>query len=634
MWPPQGVPMSTPGSSAGHMPLGAGAASFPGQMNGPPQHPGMQYSGQMQQLPYGQMEGNHAMYDQRIMGQRAAGRPGMMPDYPQMPMGQTPGNTMMRMPVQYPSGPSQMAGHPHMQQMQYGHMMRAPPVSVYGQMNNAQQYAVTAHPNPVPQPYYHPEVRQLYETTAGYIVDRELLAEGHVTPGSNGVEAMLTHDASDFLKVSPQTDVLFSIWPVTKSNDPNIQYEVYINQKSVMNSHMQVKSIFIKDFLISGMNSIHIVYNGPQQMYKYACEFVTRKSVIELRKILIQKRVIEGQQLATQQKQQYMQMANKRQAGFYPVSLNCVLSKKRMFTPAKHHECKKIFDLAQLINANKGMTRYFCQTCNAYFKFEDITADYFLLNFLQSIPAGVNDLIVEKTGVVRSGDVEDVKPKRGKKKTDNDANGNGIKRIKSEIIVKQETFTDMHGRNVPFSPMPMPGSVPPDWTRLQSPSFSMQSPNKVQLGPATPATPGMVFQNPASAGSMLNMSSPRQTMIPGMHPMMPPHDVTMRSGSAPYTPESVKNDKNDELLMHIEGLYVCDVPILENEQLTVRYMDGTKDLCFEDSMVYEFAESPKHQQQIDGPPQTLMAPGSTASSSGSTFTPPFDDIHLGNRPSH
>lgn len=127
----------------------------------------------------------------------------------------------MRMPVQYPSGPSQMAGHPHMQQMQYGHMvsffisflkififnqklfqMRAPPVSVYGQMNNAQQYAVTAHPNPVPQPYYHPEVRQLYETTAGYIVDRELLAEGHVTPGSNGVEAMLTHDASDFLKVS------------------------------------------------------------------------------------------------------------------------------------------------------------------------------------------------------------------------------------------------------------------------------------------------------------------------------------------------------------------------------------------------------------------------------------------------
>lgn len=33
-----------------------------------------------------------------------------------------------------------------------------------------------------------------------------------------------------------------------------------------MNSHMQVKSIFIKDFLISGMNSIHIVYNGPQQV--------------------------------------------------------------------------------------------------------------------------------------------------------------------------------------------------------------------------------------------------------------------------------------------------------------------------------------------------------------------------------
>lgn len=60
-------------------------------------------------------------------------------------------------------------------------------------------------------------------------------------------------------------------------------------------------SRYVKNFRFSFSD---IFTNIFLQMYKYACEFVTRKSVIELRKILIQKRVIEGQQLATQQKQQ------------------------------------------------------------------------------------------------------------------------------------------------------------------------------------------------------------------------------------------------------------------------------------------------------------------------------------------
>ena len=295
-------------------------------------------------------------------------------------------------------------------------------------------------------------------------------------------------------------------------------------------------------------------------------------------------------------------MAGKRQAGTISVSLNCAISKKRMITPARHHDCKKVvFDLAQMMHNNKDKTRYHCGPCNTYFKFDDINVDYFLMSVVTNVPAGVNELIVEKNGACRPGELEENKPKRGKKKNDANANENGahtIKRIKSEIIVKQEPgmFPDMHGRNIPFSPMPMPGSVPPDWTRLQSPSFSMQSPNKIQLGPATPATPGMVFQNPASAGSMLNMSSPRQTMMPGGmmapgggHPMMPPHDPSIRSGSAPYTPESVKNDKNDELLMNIEGLYITkSLNICDSERLIGQYIEGTKDLNFEDSLVFEF----------------------------------------------
>lgn len=82
MWS-AGGPMAAPGSS-GHMQPGA---PFPGPM-GPPQAGMHSYGGQMP-LPYGQMEGNHAMYDQRMIPNRA-GRPGTMPDYPQVPMGQAP----------------------------------------------------------------------------------------------------------------------------------------------------------------------------------------------------------------------------------------------------------------------------------------------------------------------------------------------------------------------------------------------------------------------------------------------------------------------------------------------------------------------------------------------------------------
>ncbi|EGT48071.1 hypothetical protein CAEBREN_28416 [Caenorhabditis brenneri] len=107
MWAHNGIPMSQPGSSAGHMPPpGAGAmpAPYPGQMNPPGMNPAMTgYPGGQMQLPYGQLEGNQHMYDQRMAAAnraaavaaaqaQAAGRPpqGMMPDYTQMPMGQNP----------------------------------------------------------------------------------------------------------------------------------------------------------------------------------------------------------------------------------------------------------------------------------------------------------------------------------------------------------------------------------------------------------------------------------------------------------------------------------------------------------------------------------------------------------------
>lgn len=649
MWPPQVVPMSQPGSSAGHMPPGAngGAAPYPGQMNpsAPPPHPGMGgYPGQMQ-LPYGQMEGNHAMYDHRMMAANraaaaaaaAGGRPqGMMPDYTQMPMGQNPQNPMMRMPVQYPQGHPQMAAHP---QMQFGQMMRAPPVSVYGQMTHAQQYAVTAHPNPAQQqPVMLPELQNLYSTMKAFCIERELLSEGQITLGTTGVEAMINPDAYGYLEQNPECEVILSVWQSVKSTEPECHFDVYVNGHVVMNTQTQVKAVGIKKFLRSGINQFQFGYFGATPLHSYSCDFVSRRTPHEMRRILIGKRYPEAQQQQQQQRTNYIQMAGKRAAGFLALSLNCAITKKRMFTPARHNDCKKFtFDLGNLLSANQNKTRYYCNACNVHFKFDDINLDYLLLNAVVAIPLGVNELIIEKNGVIRPGDHEDTKPKRGKKKIDNTDNGMGgahtIKRIKSEIIVKQEPgYPDMHGRNIPFSPMPMPGSVPPDWTRLQSPSFSMQSPNKIQLGPATPATPGMVFQNPASSGSMLNMSSPRQMMMPGHgHPMMPPHDPTGRSGSAPYTPESVKNDKNDGLLMNIEGLYISD-DFLNDQHLVYKYMDGTKDDNFEDQLVFELAVSPK-REPLEGV-QTLLAPGSTSSSNASTFTPPFDDIVLGNRPSH
>uniref|UniRef100_A0A1I7UNA4 SP-RING-type domain-containing protein n=1 Tax=Caenorhabditis tropicalis TaxID=1561998 RepID=A0A1I7UNA4_9PELO len=639
MWAPQGVPMSQPGSSAGHMPPGAsgGAAPYPGQMN-PMQHPGMGgYPGGQMQLPYGQMEGNHAMYDHRMMAANraaaaAAGRPqGMMPDYPQMPMGHNPQNGMMRMPVQYPPG------HP---QMQYGQMMRAPPVSVYGQMNHVQQYAVTAHPNPTQLSVIHPDVRALYDSSFGYKIERDLLTEGMIATGTFGCEAQITPDAFDFLEQNPHSDVILSVWKSLKEgNEADCQLEVFVNGQLIMNQLSDNKSVSIKQYVRSGVNIINVGYSAPVAMHSMACEFVMRKNVGELKRLIQSKRSPQDQNMiANQQRMTLMQQANKRQAGTVSTTLNCVISKKRMFTPARHNDCKKfVFDLAQMITSSKHKTRYHCNHCNQYFKLEDINIDYFLLHAVVNFPLGINDVIVDKSGQIRPGEHEDQKPKRGKKKNENaDVNGgHTIKRIKSEIIVKQEPgMYDMHGRNVPFSPMPMPGSVPPDWTRLQSPPFSMQSPNKIQLGPATPATPGMIFQNPASAGSMLNMSSPRQ--MPGLgHPLMPPHDpmLAVRSGSAPYTPESVKNDKNDELLMNIEGLYISRSNCIE-PALIIDYMDGTKDDNFEDNLIYEMPSSPKHQQQLLDGAQTLMAPGSTSSSNASTFTPPFDDIHLGNRPSH
>ncbi|CAL2041176.1 unnamed protein product [Caenorhabditis brenneri] len=663
MWAHNGIPMSQPGSSAGHMPPpGAGAmpavAPYPGQMNPPGMNPAMTgYPGGQMQLPYGQLEGNQHMYDQRMAAAnraaavaaaqaQAAGRPpqGMMPDYTQMPMGQNPGaNGMMRMPVQYPPGHPQMAQHP---QMQYGQMMRAPPVSVYGQMAHGQPYAVTAHPNPAqPQrPIIHPEVQPLYENTVGLHIERDLISEGPILSGSNGIEVPITPDSYEFLRTNHTSEVLLSVWsPHKGANDQEVRFEVFVNGKHVMSDQSPLKSCGIKQHLIAGTNHIQFGYNSMTQLHNYACEFVTKRTMAELRRMCLHRRQAEAGQLGLNQRAAYAAQASKRQAGFIPINLNCSLNKKRMFTPARHHDCKKVcFDLASLISQNKSKTRYYCQPCNVYFKFEDINIDYFLLNAVTSIPLGINEIIVDKNSQVRPGEHEDTKPKRGKKKAaDNSDNGGGahtMKRIKSETMVKQEpgVFPDMHGRNIPFSPMPMPGSVPPDWTRLQSPSFSMQSPNKVQLGSTAPGTPAVVFQNPASAGSMLNMSSPRQTMMPGyphgMHPMMPPHEIPpMRSGSAPYTPESVKMDKNDELLMNIDGLFISNSQnVVEIDQLMIRYMDGTKDTVFEDSLIYELPTSPKQQ---DGP-HTMMAPGSTSSSNASTFTPPFDDIHLGNRPSH
>lgn len=674
MWPPSGVPMNTPGSSAGHMggPGAAAAAPYPGPMNpgqqqqgpagagAPGPHPGMNMgagaypgaAGLQMQLPYGQMEGNHAMYDQHMMANRAAaaaaaaGRPaGMMPDYSQMPMGQNPGNPMMRMPVQYPHGHPQMPGHP---QMQYAQVMRAPPVSVYGQIPHGQQYPVTAHPNPIQHSFILPEVRQLYDSGQGLHVERELIAEGLIPFGTTGAEAPINQEAFGFLK-NQDADILISVWQSVKGNENEARFQVYVNNQLVLTNEHQTRVASIKQFLMAGINIVQFGYSGPQQMHSYTCEFVSKKSIHVMRGIAMQKRGMNSGAIANQQRQNYAQMANKRQAGTISVSLNCSLTKKRMFVVARHHDCKKYpFDFAQMINANKNKTRYLCPPCQLHFKFDDINVDYFLTSIVSSVPAGINEIIVDKLGNVRMGEVETEKPKRGKKKNDAAAMDGGahtIKRIKSETHVKQEPgmFPDMHGRNIPFSPMPMPGSVPPDWTRLQSPSFSMQSPNKIQLGPATPATPGMVFQNPASAGSMLNMSSPRGVMLPGVmggpsHPMMPPHDpaMNMRSGSAPYTPESVKMDKNDELLMNIEGLFISNEPcIVDSQSLILKYMDGTKDCHIDDGIVFECGGSPK-QPQPSAPEttQSLIAPGSTASSNASTFTPPFDDIHLGNRPSH
>lgn len=294
-------------------------------------------------------------------------------------------------------------------------------------------------------------------------------------------------------------------------------------------------------------------------------------------------------------------MAAKRQAGIISIPLNCSVSKKRMLTPVRHNECKKgLFDLGALVNQHIHNTRYLCHHCNVYFKFSDIVVDYFLLGLVQHIPMGVNELIVDKNGMYRVGEMEkEEKSKRGKKRSEE---SNGIKRIKSETFVKQEpgVFPDMHGR-IPFSPMTMPGSVPPDWSRLQSPTFSMNSPSKIQLGPATPATPGLVLQNPASAGSMLNMSSPRQTMLPLPHPMMH-HPEPVIAGSAPYTPESVKGDKLDALMqipppeLYPKGKVV----IMHDERLVSFFLKGTNDVKFDeiDTAIY-VRSSPESEQDIN-----------------------------------
>ncbi|CAI2351148.1 unnamed protein product [Caenorhabditis sp. 36 PRJEB53466] len=628
MWP-QGGPMGAPGSSA-HMPPGA---QFPGPMN-----PGMHsYPGQMP-LPYGQMEGNHAMYDQRMMAARAGGRPNMMPDYPQMPMGQHPGNQMMRMHVQYPGQPGQHQMPAH-HQMQYGQMMRAPPVSVYGQMNQPQPYPVTAHPNPAPAPFVAQDVRVMYETTYAYKVERELFEECAIPPGNTGVEAEVTHEAFQLLE-SEGYDVILSVWRGTKGTH-DVAFSVYVNEHLVLNHTSDNKAVSLKQFLRSGKNIIQFGYNSHDQSHRVACEFVTRKSMLDLRKMLFHRPDIP--MIMGQQRYQLQVQASKKTNGMLVIPLNCSLTKKRMFTPVRHNDCKRaLFDMGQMISQNKDKTRYFCSHCHNYFKFEDMVVDYCAFQVITQLPPGISDFIIDRHGQIRPGEhekEETVKPKRGKKRAERN-DDTTIKRIKSETMVRQDPgmFPDVHARSVQFSPMPTPGSVPPDWTRLQSPSFSMQSPNKIQLGPATPATPGMVFQNPASAGSMLNMSSPRQTtLMSAAHqlPMAAPVDsaATARSGSAPYTPESVKIDRW-EAVFHIPNseLFVAGKEcIMDCERLVAHYMYETKSVTFENIETSSMEEAPNHSQPENS--QSMMAPGSSSSSS-STFTPPFDDIHLGNRRSH
>uniref|UniRef100_A0A8R1HJQ7 SP-RING-type domain-containing protein n=1 Tax=Caenorhabditis japonica TaxID=281687 RepID=A0A8R1HJQ7_CAEJA len=631
MWPQGPIGAPPPGSS-GHLTPGA---PFPGPMA---PHPGMYPSGQMS-LPYGQMEGNHAMYDQRMMAARAAGRPGMMaPEYPTMPgIAQNPGAQQMMMNrMAYPPGHPQMAGPP----MQYGQMMRAPPVSVYGQMNQPQPYPVTAHPNPTPAPI-SPELRQIYETCHAYTTLRPVVEESEVPVGSMGIEAMILPDALHQLESSNDSDFLLTVWPISKGHD-HIQFSIYFNQQLVVTNASENKCVSIKSLVKSGINMFHFVYNSHEKYHRFCCEFVTKKPLIDLRKISMSKKPGDFNSLVQQSKVGYIQMAQRRQAGFVNTSILCSLTKKRMFTPARHTDCKKaLFEFGNMINMNKDKNRYYCAQCGNTFKFEDIIIDFFMMQVISHMPSNVTDVIIDKAGGFRPAEAEkdEQKPKRGKKKND-DGNANSIKRIKSETFVKQEPgmFGDMHNRGIPYSPMPMPGSVPPDWSRLQSPSFSMHSPNKIQLGPATPATPGLVYQNPASAGSMLNMSSPRQTMLPAPaqhHAVIgaPQEQVStaVASGSAPYTPESVMSDHdmgfghiNDDLALIGKPLFV------DREDVLSHLLIDTNSSTLREFDTSDYDDELSH---IREPLKRLLAPSSSSSTS-TTFTPPFDDIHLGSRPSH
>ncbi|PIC32746.1 hypothetical protein B9Z55_012967 [Caenorhabditis nigoni] len=91
-----------------------------------------------------------------------------------------------------------------------------------------------------------------------------------------------------------------------------------------------------------------------------------------------------------------------------------------------------------------------------------------------------------------------------------------------------------------------------------------------------------------------------------------------------YTPEKIL------LMTYTVGLK--KVPLfLIRQYLCSFYLEGTKEVILEDILIYELENSPE-EVQISENTQTLSTPESTTSSDA-TFTPPFDDIHLGNHQS-
>ncbi|CAI5449275.1 unnamed protein product [Caenorhabditis angaria] len=551
---------------------------------------------QQPMLPYGQMEGNASMYDQNIQQQQQQHHQRMM--------------AMRMQQQQYPPGQSQ----------QPPQMMRYPPQYAanqqqYQQMMRARAAAAAAHPPPPP-----PQLGRTHETPHGtlenvhfrpqnppqinpnlamdrlagpinglyvYASEHVVLEEFTAKIGSYGAEFEITTDAFNMMKTA-NYDMLLTVWTPMQYAEPS-EITIYINGANVLATTAKYHSFFLKEFLNPGKNVFQFGYNARIQMHQITCEFVCRKSIAELRQKLFETGEDVRQKLESA-KYRYQSMAHSSRNGLIQIPLWCAITRKRMIIPARHKMCTtpQCFDMAIILAHNPYSTRYFCNICNQWFRFCDVEIDLFLNQLLIQCQANplISEIIMDRMGNPRPMEIEapavpeKEKPKKGSKKRQQQQQQqqeqeNTLKRIKSETFVKHEN--PMFGGDLhTFSPA-MPVSVPSDgWPKHHSP-YGLPSPTK-GLGPPTPATPSLTM-HPTSVGSSMS----HENMANGGH---------VAAGSAPYTPVSVgsnASDKNFEISVEVEDIFRPKMSIIDNPQLIRQFLDGTKDVVFEN---YKCLESP------------------------------------------